>query len=502
MKHSVLALVALLIFTVYEAPGGAQTPVGGRLHLRIEAADAAALRDTLEQQGYDVLGVDPQGATVDVAASAAEWDALIAGGFSAALMGRSRPLRAILSIDQPGTAVAPAGPLVTAAAAPATYPDLDEVIARLHQIAAAYPALARVVDLTTAYAAPPTFEGRHLFALKISDNAALDENEPAVLIVSGHHAREIVTPVIALDAAERLTSGYAGDSRIAAAVNGHEIWIAPVWNPDGYHYVFTSDNLWRKNRRVFAGGVGVDQNRNYPQGWSAPCAGSTSVASETYKGPQPASEAETQTLMIWSRAERFAKVVDYHSTGREVLYGYLCLSHPFSSWMQQEAIALSQASGYGGVTRVPSAEGEHQQWQFAQMGAYAFLIETHTQFQPSYDSAVSEAARVWPGLLRLLERPISISGRVTDGATGQPLAADVELVAIAFPNGETNRSGVSGGYHLFLPAGTYDLHFSAAGYIPATRRVSVTASSSAVLDVSLWRIGTPATPTGLRFVLP
>ena len=35
-------------------------------------------------------------------------------------------------------------------------------------------------------------------------------------------------------------------------VDGNEIWIAPVWNPDGYEYVFTTqDNLWRKNRRVF-----------------------------------------------------------------------------------------------------------------------------------------------------------------------------------------------------------------------------------------------------------
>ena len=171
------------------------------------------------------------------------------------------------------------------------------------------------------------------------------------------------------------------------------------------------DNLWRKNRRVFAGGVGVDQNRNYAQGWGASCSGSTSVTSETFKGPSAASEAEAQTMMTWSRRERFAKVLDYHSTGREVLYSYLCLTHPFTSWMQQEASAISQASGYDGRTRAPSAEGEHQQWQFARMGSYAFLIETHTQFQPAYSSALSEAS------LRLARRARrSWSGRFPSGA--------------------------------------------------------------------------------------
>ena len=176
--------------------------------------------------------------------------------------------------------------------------------------------------------------------------------------------------------------------------------------------------------------------------------------------------------MTWSGRERFAKVIDYHSYGREVLYAYLCLGHPFTSWMQQEAAALSTASGYGGSTRLPSAEGEHPQWQFARMGAYAFLIETHTQFQPSYSSAVSEATLVWPGILSVLERPIPISGHVTDARTGAPLTATIELPNVTFPNGEGNASGGAyGAYHLFLPPGTYDVSFSAPGYLPSVNQL-------------------------------
>jgi Carboxypeptidase regulatory-like domain len=133
------------------------------------------------------------------------------------------------------------------------------------------------------------------------------------------------------------------------------------------------------------------------------------------------------------------------------------------------------------------------------MGAFAFLIETHTEFQPSYDSALSEATLVWPGILSVLERPISITGRVTDAATGAPVAAKVDLLNVTFSNGESNGSGgPHGRYHIFLPAGTYDIRFSAAGYVPFTTQVSVTATSSMNLDVQL--SGALTRPTGLRIV--
>jgi carboxypeptidase T len=476
-------LVSLAVLSAAVPVRAGQAAGEPQFRVRIETSNLEALRVSLEAAGYDVLGTDSASSTIDVAVSRAELNGLHSRGLSVVSVERGRPLEGAPT----GKAIASGEELVaTAAVVSAGYLNLNGVNARLQQIADAYPAIAQVVDLTAAYNAPPTFEGRHLYALKISDNVSVDEDEPAMLVAAAHHAREIGTPVIALDAADRLTSGYGVDPRITDAVNGHEIWIAPVWNPDGYNHVFTTDNLWRKNRRVFSGGVGVDQNRNYEQAWGSGCAGSTSVRSETYKGPSAASEAETRTMMAWSETERFAKVIDYHSYGREVLYAYRCLSHPFTAWMQREAAALSVASGYGGHTRVPSAEGEHQQWQFARLGAYAFLIETHTEFQPSYASALNEAATVWPGILSVLERPISVSGHVTDAVTGAPLAARIELLGVAFSNGETNSSGGAfGSYHMFLPPGTYDLRFSREGYAAAISRVTVDASSATVLDVQL-----------------
>ena len=484
MTSRILALLVAVGILAATAPLGAgQAQDGPQFRVRIETTTLDALRQNLEDNGYDVLGTDPDNSTLDVAVSRFELNGLYTRGLSIVSVERARPLEP-RRVDRAASTESELS--VTAAAVSAGYLNLDGIVARLNAIAAAYPAIAQVVDVTATYNTPPTFEGRHIYALKISDNVSLDEDEPAMLIASTHHAREISTPVIGLEAADRLTAGYENDPRITAAVNGHEIWIAPVWNPDGYNYVFTTNNLWRKNRRVFSNGVGVDQNRNYPQAWSTSCAGSTSVSSETYKGPSAASEAETRTMMTWSQTERFAKVIDYHSYGREVLYAYRCLGHPFTAWMQQQAAALSVASGYGGHTRVPSAEGEHPQWQFATLGAYAFLIETHTEFQPSYASALNEAATVWPGILSVLERPISVSGHVTDAVTGAPLAAKVELPGVAFSQGETNSSGGAyGWYHMFLPPGTYNVRFSRDGYAPVVSSVTVTDFSATTLDVQL-----------------
>jgi hypothetical protein len=480
--------VASLIPTLRAGQSVADDP---QFRVRLDSSDPVGLRASLEEAGYDVLEMNTSAFTVDVAVSRAQLDALQRSGLSVLSIEEARPLRESIRPRAQGKSRVQSdgqgGLTISAAAVGVGYQDLNSILESMEQIAANHPHIAQVVDLTATYSAPATFEGRHMFALKISDNVAVDEDEPAVLIVANHHAREIVTPVIALEAATRLTEGYALENAdLVAAVDNHEIWIAPTWNPDGYNYVFTTNALWRKNRRVFSNGVGVDQNRNYSQGWSSSCAGSTSVSSETYKGPGPASEAETQTMMLWSGAERFAKVIDYHSSGREVLYSYRCMSHPFTAWMRQEATALSVASGYLGHTRVPSAEGEHQEWQFSKMGAYAFLIETHTEFQPSYASAVNEANMVWPGILTVLNRPISLSGHVTDANGGAPLAARIDLLNVTFANGETNGSGGQfGSYHMFLPAGTYDVRFSKEGYGSVVHRVTVGDSTATVLEVQL-----------------
>jgi hypothetical protein len=197
-------------------------------------------------------------------------------------------------------------------------------------------------------------------------------------------------------------------------------------------------------------------------------------------------------MMALGNDRHFAKVLDYHSSGREVLYGYLSLTHPFMTFLESEAERLSVAVGYGGSTRLASADGENYQWHLAFNGSYSNLIETHTSFQPTYESAQTEAALVWPGTLWLLQRPLSLSGHITDSITGEPLIASITLEGITFSNGEHFMSEPRfGRYHLFLPPGTYTVNFSAPEYTPQVHQVTVSLTSAEILDIPLARLNEP-----------
>lgn len=472
--------------TANQSNGVKTTENGTLCHVLITVNDAPQVASDFMREGYDVLEGTITESSFELILSPRSLQHLQTQGFALRVLTEGRPFREIQIEQQSKEPLLPAG-----------YLDYPAIVDTLYDWQDQYPSICKVYDLTTLYGLPATYENRHMYALKISDNVAVDEDEPNFLMVGAHHAREVVTPVICNYSIMKFTTQYGSDPAVTAAVDTYEIWISPIWNPDGYAYMFNYDNMWRKNRHPYSPGIGVDQNRNYPFGWNSPGGGSTNPTSEDYKGPTPASEAETQTMMALGNDRHFAKVLDYHSSGREVLYAYLSLSHPFTTFLQSEAVRLSTAVGYGGATRLASADGENYQWHLAYNGSYANLIETHTTFQPTYASALTEAALVWPGALWELQRSISISGHVTDFATGAPLVATITLEGVSFTNGEHYMSEPRyGRYHLFLPPGTYTVNFSAPGYISQTHQVIVTLTSAELLEIPLTRPNEPPnTPT-------
>jgi len=489
MKNRLLTILVCIIFVITSFSIAA---IGKTNNLRkniefetssrivINTNNAEIIASNLLTTGFDVLYDTITEDSVELIVSPQELDLLESQGFEIEIVSRGRPFVEIQEEwkNDPQNTFVPPG-----------YLDLTDIIDEMDNTESAFPSICKVVDLTDTYDVSPTYEGRHIYAMKISDNVDDDEDEPNFLMVSCHHAREIVTPVIALYAIDQLTSEYGNDPSITSAVDDYEIWIVPVWNPDGYEYCYYYDNWWRKNRNP---PNGVDLNRNYPFGWSSGCSGSTDPYSQTYKGSAPASEAETQTMLAFSDDRHFAKVIDYHSYGREVLYGYCCHSHPFSSFFQSEAVSLSTAAGYYGSIRVPSSEGEHYEWQIWDNGTYANLMETHVDFQPSYSSAQAEAAMIWPGTIWLLERPISVSGNIVDSITSEPIVTPINIVGVSFSNGEEFISEPRfGRYHLFLPPGTFTLEFSYENYHTQSHEVTVTTTSSEVLDIEMVRLNDP-----------
>ena len=457
-----------LLFLLFAAPAFGKGEM--RYRAVIPSSDPDRLLRVLERADFDVAGKDPITGSVEVIVSASELKRLVDMGLDPTIKGSSRP---------GGERSIPTG-----------YHDFTTIVSMMNDWANNNPTFVDMVDIGMKYGTRNTYEDRPLYALKISDNVTVDENEPNILIVSNHHAREIVTPELALHIIGELVDNYGTDPDTTRWIDNNEIWIAPVWNPDGLVYCWTVYDYWRKNRNYAGSGYyGIDLNRNYPYGWYGPYSGSTWPGSDTYKGPSPASEQETKALMAWARDRHFAKSLDFHSYGREVLYTYY-LSSSFPSaletWFRNKAIAFSQELGYAGDYRKPSAEGEHYQWELNELGAFSYLVETHYDFQPSYSSAVAEAQLIYPGVQWFIDHEIPLQGHVTEARTGAPLVADIDIAGITYTEGEIRQSESRfGRFHYFLPPGTYNVTFSATGYTPRTVQVTVNADESTVLETQL-----------------
>ena len=138
------------------------------------------------------------------------------------------------------------------------YHNLPEMVAEIQQAEANYP------DLVDVFSIGKSYQGRDIWAAKISDNVHDDESEPEVLIDALHHAREHLTVEQALATLRWLTRDYATDSTVRSLVNGREIFIIFALNPDGMRFDLTGDpfRAWRKNRQPNAG---HDRRRHRPQ---------------------------------------------------------------------------------------------------------------------------------------------------------------------------------------------------------------------------------------------
>jgi zinc carboxypeptidase/immune inhibitor InhA-like protein len=173
-------------------------------------------------------------------------------------------------------------------------------------------------------------QGREIIALKVTQGAKgmKDGARPAAFFVSNQHAREWISVEV-----NRRLLRYILDQRrlevpeIVDLLKTTELWFVITANPDGYQYTFDHERLWRKTLRDNNGdgqitnGDGVDPNRNYKEHWNYDNEGSSGLqASETYRGPSPRSEPETQAMAGLIDRIKPKMLVNYHSFGPLILY--------------------------------------------------------------------------------------------------------------------------------------------------------------------------------------
>lgn len=332
-----LAIVLLMLSVPSRAPASPESSSAApqRDMFRISVSPGTDLRPLLGL-GLDVAGRGP-GGSLDVILDARELAMVRALGFSPA------------PVD-----LAPHGAL-GAAQSPLFKPSLGDyhTNAEAHDEMAAYVASHPTIALLDTIGF--SIEGRAIEAVKVSDNVAAQEAEAEALIVGCHHAREIMSVELPLYLMRRLLDGYGTDPLIASLVDGLQIWIVPILNPDGHLYVEEhtsgqSGSWWRKNRRANGDGTfGVDLNRNYGYLWGYDNFGSSpTTSSEVYRGTGPFSEPEAAAFRDFIAGHQFRVSASFHSYGELVLYpwGYGLLDTPDHSIFQALGDSIAAQNGY------------------------------------------------------------------------------------------------------------------------------------------------------------
>jgi hypothetical protein len=200
------------------------------------------------------------------------------------------------------------------------YFTVEEMQTFLDQKVAAHPTLAQKVDIGDSWckANPgscpnpaPGFNGYDLWALRIT-NQAISGPKPVFWYDSGIHSREIATPELAMRYIDWLLNGYNSNADARWLVDYHDIWVMPMFNPDGHHIVEAggggSNPYWQRKNANNTNGCtvwpptsssqfGVDLNRNFPFMWGCCGGSSTSPCTQTYRGSAAGSEIESQAVI-------------------------------------------------------------------------------------------------------------------------------------------------------------------------------------------------------------
>ncbi len=193
-------------------------------------------------------------------------------------------------------------------------------------------------------------------------------------------------------------------------------------NADGAEYdIATGSYRWhRKNMRVNADrSIGVDLNRNYDSLWCEAGA-SHSPGSDTYCGPAPFSEPETQTIKRFIEDRKNLRtLMSYHSYAGLLLYPWAGKDTPLEN-EKDRAVFEKMAKGMTAFTGYKPeqssdlyvATGDTTDWAYGNSGIFAFTTELEGKsFYPgaaAIDKAVTNNVKAAVYMLSVTDDPYKL----------------------------------------------------------------------------------------------
>ncbi len=285
------------------------------------------------------------------------------------------------------------------------YRTVEETFATAQAIVATHPDLAAWIDVGDSWEKiePGGNPGYDMMVLRLT-NSAIPGPKPKLFVMTAVHAREYATAELNTRFAEYLVDNYGTDPDVTWVLDYHEMHLLLQANPDGRKKAETGI-YWRKNTNEnycspTSNYRGADLNRNFEFQWGC-CGGSSgSECDETYRGPSPASEPETQSIQNYVRAQfpdqredrldaaapitSTGIFLDIHSYSELVLWpwGFTAALAPNATALQTLGRKFAYFNGYSPEQAVGlyPTDGTTDDFGYGELGLAAYTFELGTAF--------------------------------------------------------------------------------------------------------------------------
>lgn len=220
------------------------------------------------------------------------------------------------------------------------YRNLAAIESKITEIVSGSNGIATLEELS-----PQTHEGRTIKAVRIRDKQ-WTPGRPRVIFTFQQHSREWVAGMTGVYTTEYLINAVKAEPDF---IQGMEIVLVPMSNPDGFVYSATRSRFWRKNRRPASsnGGrcAGVDLNRNWGKDWGGRQSTSNNPCQDVYYGASSMSEPETKALAKIIEEAEVTVFIDIHCFSELILgpWSYTRTRHPDKPKYDELGLAMQRA---------------------------------------------------------------------------------------------------------------------------------------------------------------
>ena len=284
-----------------------------------------------------------------------------------------------------------------------------------------------------------TYEGRTVEGIEITTDVDAADGKPVFLQMGVHHAREWPSGEHAMEWAFEIVNAFkAGDARAQRLMGSVRTIVVPLVNPDGFNVSreagealgggdgregpLEEPNLLvpleyqRKNCRyappreaeggdceqTFGNGLeqtGVDPNRNYGGFWGGPGADQTNPLAQSYPGPGPFSEPETQNIRDLISKRHVTTLITNHTFSNLLLRPPAIAAQgetPDEPIYKALGDSMAEENGYASQFsyQLYDTTGGTEDWSYYSTGGLGYTFEIGPDhFHPEFADTVAE----WEG---------------------------------------------------------------------------------------------------------